>query len=42
MEQLVSDGEQIDVVFVGSSVVEEGIDPVAFNSVSNQTAYNAA
>ena len=42
MEQLVSDGEQIDVVFVGSSVVEEGIDPVTFNSVSNQTAYNAA
>jgi DltD protein len=42
MEQLVSDGEQIDVVFVGSSVVEEGIDPVTFNSVANGTAYNAA
>ena len=42
MEQLLSDGEQIDVVFVGSSVVEEGIDPVTFNSVSNRTAYNAA
>lgn len=42
MEQLVSDGEKIDVVFVGSSVVEEGIDPVTFNTVANRTAYNAA
>ncbi len=42
MEDLVSEGEQIDVVFVGSSVVEEGMDPVTFNSGSDRISYNAA
>jgi len=33
---------EIDVIFVGSSVVAEGIDPLAYNDSSGRIAYNAA
>jgi hypothetical protein len=41
MEELKAAGDDIDIAFVGSSVVEEGLDPVAFNAVSGEIAYNA-
>jgi hypothetical protein len=42
IESLIEGGEKMDVVFLGSSVVAEGIDPVAFNAAASKTAYNAA
>jgi len=41
MEELRAARDDIDVAFVGSSVVEESLDPVAFNSLGEETAYNA-
>jgi len=41
--QLAADGSPIDVVFLGSSVVVQGVDPVAFNKAAGDlTSYNAA
>ena len=41
--QLVNEGSTVDVAFLGSSVVVQGIDPIAFNAApANLTSYNAA
>ena len=41
--RLAADGSPIDVVFLGSSVVVQGVDPVAFNDApADLTSYNAA
>ena len=43
MSQLAAQGAPIDVVFLGSSTVAQGIDPIAFNESSDGlTSYNAA
>jgi len=42
MEDLEDDPNPISTVFLGSSVVAEGIDPVAFSESAGTTGYNAA
>jgi hypothetical protein len=42
MQEIVEETEPITTVFLGSSVVAEGVDPGTFSAVSNTTAYNAA
>ena len=43
MTDLADDGQQVDIAFVGSSVVFNGIDPVAFTNASTGiVGYNAA
>lgn len=41
IRQLADEGASIDVVFLGSSVVALGIDPVEFNKADGWVAYNA-
>ncbi|HEX2196807.1 MAG TPA: SGNH/GDSL hydrolase family protein [Actinomycetota bacterium] len=42
MRRYVEDGEDFSVAFVGSSMVADGLDPVAFTKRSGIRAYNAA
>ncbi|HEV2755576.1 MAG TPA: hypothetical protein VG318_07340 [Actinomycetota bacterium] len=42
MRRYIGDGKDVDAVFVGSSMVADGVDPVAFNERADVTAYNAA
>ena len=39
---MINDGQTADVIFVGSSMMAGGIDPVAFTDRSDVTSYNAA
>jgi len=41
IKQLAAEGASIDVVFLGSSVVALGIDPIEFNEADGLVAYNA-
>lgn len=42
MRSLSENGEQVDVLFVGSSMMAGGIDPVRFTEASGISSYNAA
>lgn len=42
MDELAKNGSKVNVVFLGSSVVEQGINPLSFNSAGDLLAYNAA